>query len=139
MAAKCGAHLLQLNFIGAFFQAPIKTRTFVKLPQFLAVFFPDYAQYCGVPLRLLMSMYSMSVCGRNWFEELHDWLVDPQGGNFQQSKFEPAVFFRIEDTGSTSLRTLTIPCTLIPPTTRQFSESSRQTSVTSSTSISWYT
>ena len=100
MAAKCGATVFQLDFIGAFLQAPIKTRTFVKILPLLGVLCPKYAQYCGVPLQLLMSMYGISVCRRNWFKELHNWLIDKNGRKFVQSKCKPALFYRNKANGS---------------------------------------
>ena len=70
------------------------------LPKLLAVLLPEYKQYFGVPLQLIKSMYSMSVCGKNWFEELREWILSPTGGRFKQSTWEPALFYRTESDGS---------------------------------------
>ena len=59
-AAKHKARVHQLDFIGAFFQAKLKNRVFVKLDIMYADYFPEYAQYFGRALILLKSMYAMT-------------------------------------------------------------------------------
>ena len=44
-AEERGARVHQLDFIGAFFQAKVKNRVFVKLDMRYADYFPEYAQY----------------------------------------------------------------------------------------------
>ena len=56
-AAKHKARVHQLDFIGAFLQAKVKNRVFVKLDIRYTDYFPSYAKYFGRALRLLKSMY----------------------------------------------------------------------------------
>ena len=58
-AAKHRARVHQLDFIGAFLQAKVKNRVFVKLDIRYTDYFPEYAQYFVRALRLLKSMYCM--------------------------------------------------------------------------------
>ena len=46
-AAKHKAIVNKLDFIGAFLQAKVKNRVFVKLDMRYADYFPEYAQYFG--------------------------------------------------------------------------------------------
>ena len=63
-AAKHKARFHQLDFIGAFLQAKVKNRVFVKLDMRYAYYFPEYAKYFGRALRLLKSMYVMNNSGK---------------------------------------------------------------------------
>ena len=54
----------QLDFIGAFLQAKVKNRVFVKLDMKYAEYFPEYAQYFGRALKFLKSMYGMTNSGK---------------------------------------------------------------------------
>ena len=58
------ARVHQLDFIGAFLQAKVKNRVFVKLDMRYADYFPEYAQYLGRALKLLNSMYGMKNSGK---------------------------------------------------------------------------
>ena len=69
-AAKHKATVHQLDFIGAFLQAKVKNRVFVKLDIRYTDYFPEYAQYFGRALRLLKSMYGMSNSGKLFAYEL---------------------------------------------------------------------
>ena len=64
------ARVHQLNFIGAFLQAKVKNRVFVKLDMRYADYFPEYAQYFGRALKLLKSMYVMTNSGKLFADEL---------------------------------------------------------------------
>ena len=57
---KYKARVHQLDFIGAFLQAKVKNRVFVKLDMRYADYFPEYAQYFGRALKLLKYMYGMT-------------------------------------------------------------------------------
>ena len=59
-AAKHKARVHQLDFIGAFLQANVKNRVFVKFDMRYATYFPEYSQYFGRALKLLKSMYGMT-------------------------------------------------------------------------------
>ena len=52
-AEKHKARVHQLYFIGAFLQAKVKNRAFVKLDMRYAEYFPEYAQYFERALKLL--------------------------------------------------------------------------------------
>ena len=69
-AAKNKARFHQLDFIGAFFQAKVKNRVFVKLDIRYTDYFPEYAKYFGRALRLLKSMYGMTNSGELFDDEL---------------------------------------------------------------------
>jgi hypothetical protein len=61
-AARLKAHVKQLDFVGAFLQAKMRTCMFVTIPKIYAVLFPEYSQYCGIPVSLRMSMYGATLC-----------------------------------------------------------------------------
>ena len=65
---KAGVH--QLYFIGAFLQAKVKNRVFVKLDIRYTDYFPEYEQYFGTAFRLLKSMYGMTNSGKLFADEL---------------------------------------------------------------------
>ena len=75
-AAKHKARVHQLDFIGAFLQAKLKNRVFVKLDIRYADYFPEYAQYFGRALRLLKSMYGMTNSGKLFADELTECLPE---------------------------------------------------------------
>ena len=74
-AAKHKARVNQLDFIGAFLQANVKNRVFVKLDMRYAAYFPEYSQYFGRALKLLKSMYGMTNSGKLFSDELTEWLI----------------------------------------------------------------
>ena len=57
-AAKHKARVHQLDFIGAFLQANVKDRVFVKLDKRYESYFPEHSQYFGRPLKLLKTCSS---------------------------------------------------------------------------------
>ena len=69
-AAKHKERVRQLYFIGAFLQAKVKNRVFVKLDIRYTDYFPEYAQYFGRALMLLKSMYGMTNSGKFFANEL---------------------------------------------------------------------
>ena len=62
-AAKDKARVNQLDFIGAFLQAKVQNRVFVKLDIRYTDYFPEYAKYFGRALILLKSMYVITNSG----------------------------------------------------------------------------
>ena len=54
-AAKHKARVNHIYFIGAFLQAKVKNRVFVKLDIRYADYFPEYAQYFGRTLKYLLA------------------------------------------------------------------------------------
>ena len=75
-AAKHKARVHQLYFIGAFLQAKVKNRVFVKLDMRYADYFPEYLQYFGRDLKLLKSMYGKTNYGKLFADELTEWLIE---------------------------------------------------------------
>ena len=69
-AAKHKARVHQLDFIGAFMQAKVKNRVFVKLDMRYADYFPEYEKYFGRALKLLNYMYGMTNSGKLFADEL---------------------------------------------------------------------
>ena len=69
-AEKHNARVHQLDFIGAFLQAKVKNRVFVKLDMRYADYFPEYVKYFGGALKLLKSMYGMTNSGKQFADEL---------------------------------------------------------------------
>jgi hypothetical protein len=63
-ASRLKAWVKQLDFVGAFLQAKMHTRMFVTIPKIFGILFPEYAWCTGKPVRLLMSMYGTTLCGK---------------------------------------------------------------------------
>ena len=74
-AAKNKARLYHLDFIGAFLQAKINNRVFVKLDSIYADYFPEYSSYLGRAVVLLKSIYGMtnSVIFFWWVDRVAAW------------------------------------------------------------------
>ena len=98
VAASLGEDLWLLDFVGAFLQAPMRSRVFVKLLAVFSELFPEFKQYCGRPLLLNKSMYGQCVSGQYWYEELTDYLVQEEG--FTQSAHAPTLYTKCFDDGS---------------------------------------
>ena len=60
-AARLSVRVKQLDFIGAFLQAKVRSRVFIKFPAIYAKIIPEHKEYFGVPLCLLKSMYGMTL------------------------------------------------------------------------------
>jgi hypothetical protein len=75
-AARLKVRVKQLDFVGAFLQAKTRSRIFVTIPQIFGILFPEYAEYCGRPMRLAMSMYGTILSGKYWYLELQDYLLE---------------------------------------------------------------
>ena len=60
---KC--RIYQLDFIGAFLHAIARNRVFTILPNEWRELFPELADWFGVPLRLLKSIYGSVDSSRN--------------------------------------------------------------------------
>ena len=65
-----------MDFIGAFLQAKVKKRTFVKLDNRYTDYFPEYSNYFGRALILLKSMYGMTTSGKLFSDNLREWLLE---------------------------------------------------------------
>ena len=68
-ATKHKARVNQLYFIWAFLQAKVKNRVFVKLDSIYTDYFPEYAKYFGRDMRLLNSVYGMTICRKLFYDE----------------------------------------------------------------------
>ena len=51
-------------------------QSFVKLDMSYADYFPEYAQYFGIALNVLKSMYGMTNSGKLFADELTEWLIE---------------------------------------------------------------
>ena len=96
-AAKHKAIVHQIDFIGAFLQAKVKNRVFVKLDMRYADYFPEYAQYFGRALKLLKSIYGMTNYGKIFVDELTEWLLEEV---FMQSQCQMSIYYKYAPDGS---------------------------------------
>jgi hypothetical protein len=96
-AARLKVRVRQMDFIGAFLQAKVRSRVFIKLPAIYGELFPEFKEYCGVPIRLIKSMYGMSLSGKYWYQELQEWLI---ANGFMQSKVIACLFWKTFPDGS---------------------------------------
>ena len=96
-AAKHKSGIHQLDFIGAFLQANVKNRVFVKLDMRYAAYFPEYTQYFGRALKLLKYMYGMTNSGKMFAGELTEWLIEE---GFMQSKCQMSIYDKYAPDGS---------------------------------------
>jgi hypothetical protein len=85
--------LKSADFIGAYLQAKVIGRHFVKLPLEYAYLFPEYAKFFGVPLLLDKGIYGLVYSGKYLNIEFSEWLYS-QG--FIQSPSEPSYFVRYD-------------------------------------------
>jgi hypothetical protein len=74
-ACRIKARVKQFDFVGAFLQAKMRSRMFVTIPKIYGILFPEYAEYCGIPVRLAMSMYGTTLCGKYWYLDLTEYLL----------------------------------------------------------------
>jgi hypothetical protein len=88
-ASRSKVRVKQLDFIGAFLQAKMRTRMFVTIPKIFGILFPEYARYTGKPMRLIMSMYGTTLCGKYWYLDLLDFLkeIEFKEGNCVKCSF----------------------------------------------------
>jgi hypothetical protein len=70
---------------------------FVTIPQIYGILFPEYAEFCGKPVRLLMSMYGMTLCGKYWYLDLLDFLKEI---GFQEGNCVKCFFMKTFSDGS---------------------------------------
>ena len=62
------------DFIGAYLQAKVIGRHFVRLPLEYAYYFPEYAKYFGTPSLLNKGIYGLVYSGKYWNIEFSEWL-----------------------------------------------------------------
>ena len=87
-ATKHKARVHQLDFIGAFLQAKVKNRLFVKLDSRCIDYSPEYSKYFGRALILLKSIYGMTNSGKLFAHELIEWLLE---AGFIQSQCQMSI------------------------------------------------
>ena len=90
-ASRIKARVKQLDFVGAFLQAKMRTRVFVTIPKIYGILFPEYSDYCGVPVRLVMSMYGTTLCGKYCYLDLTEYLLEV---GFKPSECMRCLFIR---------------------------------------------
>jgi hypothetical protein len=81
--------LKSADFIGAYLQAKVIGRHFIKLPLEYAYYFPEYAKYFGTPALLNKGIYGLVYSGKYWNIEFSEWLYSK---GFLQSQSEPSYF-----------------------------------------------
>ena len=96
-ASRHKARVRQLDFIGAFLQAKVRSRVFIRMPASYGEIWPEFKPYCGIPVRLAKSMYGMTLSGKNWYVELQEWLLSE---GFQQSSVIKCFFWKTFPDGS---------------------------------------
>ena len=96
-ACKYKCRVRQLDFIGAYLQALMQTDVWIILPSYYASLFPKYKEYFGRPLKLKKSMYGQNVSGKNWYDELHQYLTSV---GFIPSPSCPSMYVRRNKDGS---------------------------------------
>ena len=85
--------LKSADFIGAYQQAKVIGRHFVKLPLEDAYCFPEYAKSFGVPQLLDKGIYGLVYSGKYWNIEFSEWLYSQE---FIRSPSEPSYFVRYD-------------------------------------------
>jgi hypothetical protein len=48
----------------------------MTIPKIYGILFPEYSSYCGVPVKLVMSMYGTTFCGKYWYLDLTEYLLE---------------------------------------------------------------
>ena len=87
----------QLYFIGAFLQAKVKNRVFVKLDIRYIDYFTEYEKYFGIAMRFLKSIYGMTNSGKLFADELTEWLLE---AGFIQSQCQMSIYYKYAPDGS---------------------------------------
>ena len=98
MATKHKKRVRILDFIGAFLQAPMRSRVVIRLPAIYGELFPEHKEYCGVPLMLNKSMYGQTISGRYWYDELTGWLTNEY--KCYCSRSAPSLYIKTYNDGS---------------------------------------
>ena len=78
-------------------QAKIKNRVFFKLDIRYTYYFPEYAKYFGRALRLLHSMYGMTISGKLFDDNLTECLLE---AGLIQSQCQMSIYYKYAPGGS---------------------------------------
>jgi hypothetical protein len=90
-ASRLKVRVKQLDFVGAFLQAKMRTRMFVTIPKIFGILFPEYQWFTGKPVRLVMLMYGTTLCGKYWYMDLLDYL---KKAGFQEGDCVKCLFIK---------------------------------------------
>jgi hypothetical protein len=74
IAARQRCRVFQLDFVGAFLQSCALDRTVTMLPKEWKEFFPEHAEWFGVPLLCRESLHGGQCCNKSWDDHLATWL-----------------------------------------------------------------
>jgi hypothetical protein len=69
----------------------------VMIPKNFGIFFPEYSWCTGKPVRLAMSMYGTTLCGKYWYLDLLDFL---QEMGFKEGECVKCLFLKEFNDGS---------------------------------------
>jgi hypothetical protein len=89
-ASKRRRRIYQSDYIGAYLQAFMDRIVYIIFPKEWAEYFPELAEWFGIPLLLEKSAYGIASAGRLWAETLFQWYVE---FGFTQSKVEKSLFY----------------------------------------------
>jgi hypothetical protein len=90
-ASRLKVRVEQLDLVGAFLQAKMRTRMFVTIPKIFGILFPEYQWCTGKPVRLRMLMYGTALCGKYWYLVLLDYL---KGSGFKEGGSVKCLFIK---------------------------------------------
>jgi hypothetical protein len=90
-ASRLKVRVKQLDFVGAFLQAKMRTRMFVTIPKIFGILFPEYQWCTGKPVRLAMLMYGTTLCGKYWYMDLLEYLKEE---GFQEGDCVKCLFIK---------------------------------------------
>ena len=82
----------QLDFVGAFCQAYMRSWLFLQLPKEFAFLVPEHAKYFEKPILLRKSIYGTDVAAKVWNQDLTEWLLQNKIIPFKQSEVDPSLF-----------------------------------------------
>jgi hypothetical protein len=54
----------------------MRTHMFVTVLKIYGIIHPEYSKFCGRPVCLLMSTYGTMLCGKYWYLDLMEYLLE---------------------------------------------------------------
>ena len=84
------ARVRQLDFIGAFLQAKVKNRVFVKLDIRYTDYFPEYVKYFGRALIFFKSKYVITNSRKLFDDQITEWLFE---SGFIRSQCRMSIYY----------------------------------------------
>ena len=79
----------KLDFIREFSNAKLKSTVFLKMDSRYAEYFPEYSNYFGRSLRLLISMYGMTNSVKSFADEVTECLLE---AGFAKSQYQMSIY-----------------------------------------------